>query len=90
MSKSKNNKRGPKPNKRNAVILQLRECKRATAAQMNASAAFCFQIQQAGYVTRAGIEEKSGRGRKRIIWRLTPRGQAVATNLLKQSKRIAA
>jgi len=85
MSK-KATKRGPKPLKRKQVILRLREHKRATSAELQCSTAFIFTLLQQGLVRRVGIEDKSGKGRKRIIWALTPAGNGVASAIQRQQK----
>ena len=89
MSKKKANKRGPKPTKRNEVILKLKNMKNATSAELNCSTAFMFQLLQAGLVKRAGVQEKAGKGRKRAVWGLTRPGNGLASSL-KRKERIAA
>jgi hypothetical protein len=89
MSKSK--KRGPKPYKRDSVILQLRNLSRATSAELNCQTAYLFTLLQKGIVTRAGQIAASGesKGRPQTVWKLTPQGQGKASSL-KRKNSIAA
>lgn len=84
MSKS-NVKRGPKPKKRHAVILKLREMKRATSAELGVATAFMNTLMSAGIVAAVDKAQKDSRGRKPNVFALTKSGQGTALNLLKKA-----
>jgi hypothetical protein len=78
--------RGPKPTKRNGVILALRNMKRATAADLGVATAYLDTLVRGGYVAVVGHQiDKQGKGRKPNIYKLTPAGQGQATSLIRRS-----
>lgn len=80
-------KRGPKPNKRNEVILNLRDKKIATSAELGVQTSFMFTLMQHDLVTRAGSAPTGGKGRPKIVWKLTAKGNGKGLSL---SRKISA
>lgn len=75
------NKRGPKPYKRDAVILQLRNLSRATSAELGTDTSYLFTLLQKGIVVRAGKIALEGKGRPKTVWKLTAKGNGKASSL---------
>ena len=90
MSNQKQSKRGPKPVKRNKIVLALRAKKRATSRELKVATAYMTTLATAGIVTSAGKTDPKGgsKGRKAIVWRLTPSGNGKASALLRASKTV--
>lgn len=86
MNKSKSNiKRGPRPHKRNGVILALREMKRATSQELGVNTPFMDSLRRAGIVAVVDQKEKVGRGRRNNIYSLTKSGNGKASTLKRKS-----
>jgi hypothetical protein len=83
MSKKKN-KRGPDPIKRREIILSLRNKKVATSAELGTGTSFMFTMLQAKLVERAGLQERKEVGRKKVLWKLSKRGEGIASSLLRK------
>jgi hypothetical protein len=83
MSKKKN-KRGPDPIKRREIILSLRNKKVATSAELGVHTAFMFTMLQAKLVERAGLQEREEAGRKKVLWKLSKKGEGIASSLLRK------
>lgn len=82
MNKSKSSiKRGPRPYKRNGVILALREMQRATSQDLGVETAFMDSLRRAGIVAVVDYAEKVGRGKKNNIYSLTKAGNGKASSL---------
>ena len=88
MSNNKQSKRGPKPTKRNKIILKLREKKRATSRDLKVATAYMTTLASSGLVSAAGkVDPKGGsKGRKAIQWKLTPRGNGKASALIRAGR----
>ena len=84
MSKSVKSRRGPRAYKRDAVILQLRSLSRATSAELNVQTAYMFTLLQSGTVSRAGKIALEGKGRPKIVWALSSKGNAKASTLIRK------
>lgn len=77
--------RGPKPVKRNKIILALRAKKQATSAELGVATAYMDTLLRGGIVAVAGKGDKSGKGRKPNVYKLTPRGNGKASALKRAS-----
>lgn len=72
--------------KRNDVVMAIREKKRITSADLGVETAYMDSLKQAGIVEVVGKVPTGGRGRPRNLYRLSRKGQAIATNLVKRAK----
>lgn len=79
-------RRGPKPTKRNAIVLRMREIKRATSADLGVSTAFLETLNRAGIVRVVEHQRTDHKGRPRNVYSLDKRGQGIALNLSKAQK----
>lgn len=86
---SKNKKCGPRPYKRNAVILQLRDCKKATSAELTVATAYLDALVQAGIVRIIERSKKAGRGRPSNVYALSAQGNGKASAIIRKQKAIA-
>lgn len=80
-----NVKRGPKPRKRESIILKLREMKRSTSADLGVATAYMDTLVRSGIVAVVDKADKNSRGRKPNVFALTKSGQGTALNLLKKA-----
>ena len=80
-----NNKRGPKPNLRNRIILSIREKKIATSADLAVSTAYLSTLEKKGIIAVKERKKKEGKGRPNNVYSLTPRGHGFALNLSKKA-----
>lgn len=86
MSKTvKTQKRGPKPKKRESVVLRLRAAKRATSKELGVATAYMHSLLRAGLVAQADFAPVNGRGRPAVVWSLSKSGQGTALNLARKS-----
>lgn len=84
-TKSKNvSKRGPRPHKRDRVILAVKEKRLAGASDLGVSSAYLNTLVARGILVVNAQRKCEGRGRPANLYSLSPRGRGFALNLSKK------
>lgn len=80
-------KRGRPPVRRVQVVLALRDCKVATAKDLNVSAAYLSTLIEKNIIEQCGDFKSGTRGRPQKQYKLSKSGQGVALNLHRKAQK---